>query len=414
MLRQRLLYKIFAFVFGISSIFFLSRRLFFLGVYNWGDIQLVHALFASRDDQMIDRLSRARESFLAARQSSFALHAPVWSLSYIELLTHDYDLAATWMDEGLALERDSFVLTADSADYHILQGILASRRSDWSAALQSYRLALALEPKVWDIDIYQRYYTTLVHQGGEAKSLAALIVNYLNDNRLLAQSEAVLPRGITQPLPLLTAETSMDCWAVTAVQYHPEAVALGPLVPVQLSWQNRETGQQRQTAFLAVNLAPNAGFEWGTVAGQPIGYPNTIYVEDKSKETHHVLQTAVFSNTLTTVASLENSAIVYNSSYVSEPIEVDSDKMYLLGTWLKNEQAQGGIGFGWYGRLDNINPYQFVNSPTTGQSWGFYGQMVTIPVAVQTIDLVLLNYHSEGTTYYDDILFFQIIPPSCD
>jgi hypothetical protein len=388
--------------------------------YNAGHLTLLAYLQGRDLEESATLLQQADRLFIQGRNASLVSPRTNWRLSFIAFEQERFDDATDLFLLARQTELPDFLLAEHSDgffvsyQYHILNALATERYASPVDAIQVYRDALAIEPKELPEELYRRYYGLLTESEDlKLRSVGQRLQN-LGDEK--EPSDRVVEQSMTPFLPVLTDNEPIGCWELTQIRYDRLALEIGPLVPVQLYWRHIfEPSQSYTETVTIVNLAPNAGFEWGIQNGQPIGYPNTIYIEDNPYQVHQLIKTEILSQP-TTVAGLLNSTQYYNSSYVSNLIMIDSGQLYFQGGWTKSVEGNASLGQSWLNIADSENQekkFQYVASSIQNQDWNFYGRVMMIPTFTESVNLWLLNFNANGQVYFDDILFFKINYPSC-
>lgn len=402
---------------GIILAATLYSRLVNTTYYALGNIQLLYALNEGGLPNTNRYLVSARDYFVKAHERSFPLQASAWRLAYTEFLLKEYDSAALWMQIAQLQERPSFMLNQGTAGHHVLTAVLRERNNLWLQAIEAYRTALALEPQRWDDEFYRRYYQALIHiKNEEVSNMASLILEATLILEPTQIANTLFQDEMTDWLLISQDDSVNECWQLTHIQYASTALDVGPLVPVNFLWQHiNNPNETYQDTALVVNLAPNGGFEWGIEqTGQPVGYPYTIYNEDNLAQNHQLVLMEVADSDMSTVAGLRNSATHYNSSFSTHAVRTDLKTQFVQSGWLKRDNSNGHIGYGWPLRTqDDPNPYQFMEKYETHGDWIFFAALISLPENIQSVDLLLTNYNSEGSSYFDDLLFFEVNTPPC-
>ena len=374
---------------------------------NLGHLFLVRNLAAPQDREW--RLPiRFFEKALGSSDDSLLR----WRLAFAEFNLGNYDLAAQQFARAGDAPRGRLLLTPLKGAYHWVEGLVQGHNGEWEKALGSYRRALTIEPGQWDTFLYVRYYTALLWTGRESRSVALRVLKTMDDavggGGVYLDDDSGEAAWIDVPL-----WWGVDLWVLESFSYDQEALEWGPIVPVRLHWKNDKKEVQIQHRLIA-NLAPNAGFEWGMDGEKgPWGYTKSVYneglscrslVQDKRAGKH------------TTVAVLANSQEHRNSSYSSEAIRLEPGKLYLQGGRIHSPTAMGYLGRLWGGRdLDIELLFDYIVGTLQNDDWKFYSTPIRLPKGAEHLDIWMLNYNSEGSVFFDDMMLFEVsswqIPP---
>ncbi len=152
----------------------------------------------------------------------------------------------------------------------------------------------------------------------------------------------------------------------------------------------------------ARSLLPNGSFEIGTV---PVGFPRDAY--GASLETRQ-LMTDTHSGRLTTVAVLVNGREWKRTSYLSAPIAVKSDRVYLQAGWARGEDGNIYFGQRWTTADSKKSPREYVVHSVSPVEWTHYAALVTPPAGAGQAQIWLSNHRTEGKAFFDNVVFVEI------
>lgn len=372
-----------------------------------------------QDDRVDEQLHLARESFLHAYNSRQAPRSTVWRLSYIDFQLRKYETAINFFAEAKEQNPPDFLLTSHISEFYfseeyLILNALAAEKTAPSLSLNLYRQAFALEPQEWPLELYQRYYSLLANSDDPImQSFGQNILQYFPWD----STDETLFEGLdrnTPPLPVITNEAINSCWELMQIRYDRTALEYGPLLPVIFTWRSKlDPLYEFNQSQLVVNLAPNAGFEWGQQDGKPQGY-STPYTKDNFEPNYQLCQSSILSTT-TKVGALLNSEQLRNTSYASSLVPINTSQIYFQGGWIKSEKGGGGLGHRLRGDLEGIEVvYQEVISDVRNNDWMFFGKMMILPDQTETVNLWAVNSNSSGEVFFDDLLFFELKLPACE
>ena len=321
----------------------------------------------------------------------------------------------------------AIVVTRPPAEYLVLKGLLHEESGQWAEALQSYRLALVVAPQLYDDFFYRHYYNALAHSHDPLdRSVASSILRLLPPASDISSGALVLASGVsTDTLRYAVVSPAGECGRVVSFDYDMDALERGPLVPVRLGWECSSeggaasgclhSGQNIVQLILAVNLIPNAGFEWGDVSGRvyPLGHERTIHTFDTLA--HRFLTSDERSGRRTHVVALRHVPQRNQASFVPAPIAVTPDAYYLHAAWAKSRGSRGQIGVYWWRSLriaDRID-HDVWGGGKQGE-WSALARVVKAPGNACYAD-AYVGYQdaSEIDYYFDDILFMPLAESPC-
>lgn len=308
----------------------------------------------------------------------------------------------------------AIVSSRPPAEYLILKGILQEEDGRWAEALQLYRLALVVAPQIYDDFFYRHYYNALAHsQDPVDRSVASSILRLLPPASDISSGALVLTSGILTD--------TLRCGRVVSFDYDEDALERGPLVPMRLGWECSsegraasgclQSGQSIVQWILAVNLIPNAGFEWGDVSGRvyPLGHERTIHRE---KLAHGFLTDDERSGRTTHVAGLISPG-GDRVSLVPAPIAVMPDALYLQVAWAKSPGGIVRIAVWWRGSHIGCIP----SSDWWGMrpiEWKALYRVVKAPSDAYYVDAIIeCESVTEPDCYFDDVLFVPLPESPC-
>ncbi len=176
-------------------------------------------------------------------------------------------------------------------------------------------------------------------------------------------------------------------------------------------WYQLEDGRWLQLLETANNLVINGNFELGSMAGEsPAHFPEDIY---NAPPVNHKLVIETRNGEATMMALLENSEVYSRTSYVSEPIPVEEENLYLQSGWLFSPTGNAFLGRAWDGDFsgDVTQRYSYVASNVQATDWQHYVRVAEPLPGSDRVRVWLLNYQSTGRAYFDDVIFVKIGRP---
>ena len=373
---------------------------------------LSYALFRlGKEDEAADALNSIEGNADYARYSE--------SYRRMSTLVFDYAKYGYWWGNYLLRQKPS--------EYQILQAIQASSAGRWEQALQLYRRALALEPGVWPKSRLIRYYRTLEHSEDQLdQQVARRILAVLNDVDQVSTEGIPLPADtiVVGPPRAFAGSWSRkgECWSLQSLAYDRVALERGPLVPMQLVWQQLPakgdagtSEEQRLTeSILAVNLVPNGGFEWDGPLDSfpPTGWERSIYWE---RQQDRSVVSDWRDGQATLVGRLNPPPEpLHEASFVTLSIPVSPSKLYLLSVWMRSEAGNGLAGLAWRGaRLSQRISYSYVAAGITDPAWKMYAGFQQAPAEARYAEVWLHIQNTRGVTFFDNLLFVQVNEPAC-
>jgi hypothetical protein len=222
------------------------------------------------------------------------------------------------------------------------------------------------------------------------------------------------------PLPAVIVDQEIRGWTLVGYQVDESRLARSELVDLKLYWRvpvgvkpiktgdfyHQAGNQWVQVVRPVQNLVVDGGFEGGE-ASSFLSYD--IY--DAAPETRQFVSD-MREGQLTIVANLRNTQESQRTSFVSAPIEVRPDCLYLQTGWLRSEAGRGYLGREWLPGKQ----YDYVVGGVTSNVWTHHAQVVQPPTGTTEARIWLLNFDSEGQVYFDDVVFVelgQIIDVAC-
>ena len=176
------------------------------------------------------------------------------------------------------------------------------------------------------------------------------------------------------------------------------------------------------------NLAPNAGFEFGstepTCAMQPCisaGYEFDMYSpqgEELSQYTHHIVLAerpatggpngqAVSSKVLNLGNPVPDVLAKTSSSLISYKRQVDDDKRYLQAAWMRSDSGNAFLGYEWASEKDS-RQHEYTASDPDNSDWQYFSGIHVPNPSTSAVRLWLINYNAAGSVEFDDLLFIQL------
>ena len=312
------------------------------------------------------------------------------------------------------------------SEYLVLKGLLHEERGHWAEALQFYRLALVVAPQIYDGSFYRHYYNALAHSHDPLdRSVASSILQLLAPASNISSGALVLASSVlTDTLPYVVSSAG-ECGRVVSFNYDRDALERGPLVPVRLAWECSSEGKATSGCLhsgrsivqriLAVNLIPNAGFEWGDVSGRvyPLGHERTIHHYDNLA--HRFLTTDERSGRSTHVAALRNVPELNQGSFVPAPIAVVPDTHYLQAAWAKSPGGTGHIGVWWRSAKIITRLGHSFRGVGKRAEWQALARVVQAPNDAHYVDASIGYQNATEADHYsfDDILFVPLPESPC-
>lgn len=383
---------------------------------NQGSIVLVRSLLSDNPATAAEAVAwfRSAETFLG---SGIATHWLAFSLfksqNYVAALEASRRF---WDNVPVHFHRP---LATDSWEEQALRGWRWAGDGQATAALQNLRSAWTAVPGQWDRELFRRYYQVLAQQDDAGdKAVAHQVL------QMLQQAPGWSSFGIAFPMEPVTSELRSGvgvrnpdtgtCWALEAIKYDQPALERGPLVPVQLFWLRGDEKRFKQD-WLAVNLAPNAGFEW-EIAGaveMPLGWPSDMY---GAPDSAHMLAREWRNDAQSQVAALKNSKLNRKSSLIGPFIAVQAEETYLQVGSMRSADGLGYIGRQWLGPRHRSDPlgYDYVAGTVSEPTWRAYAGLARAPAEAHYAEPWLLNYDAEGEVFFDDILFAHLPISPCE
>jgi len=220
--------------------------------------------------------------------------------------------------------------------------------------------------------------------------------------------------------PLVSVQEEVqDDWTLLGYSTNEAQLARGDTTPLVLYWQgpagavpgalgggwvDLQGGAWLQVLPAAASITAGGDFEEGF---DP--WPGDIFGAPAAARQ---LTVTVRSGYTTTVAALVNSATYTSSSLIAELQPITPDTIYLQAGWLRSQGGRGYIGRFWYG---DLAPEEQGDSYIVGggenANWAHYAGVAVPPAGSAEVEVWLLNYESEGTAYFDDLILAPVPAP---
>jgi hypothetical protein len=287
------------------------------------------------------------------------------------------------------------------AEFSILEGILAEREGDWQAALILLREALVVAPQPYDNPFWVHYYQALQHSPDAVdQGVAGKVLKVLSSHDYQEIHVAVGGQGLTAPAHELEVNsTSQGCAEVARFGYDENALERGPLVPVSLVWQCESTRTVTRT-ILALNLVPNAGFEWNreTYDEYPLGHERSFYHHDGLA--YRSVGAEQRGGSLEGVAWIRQPPPANEASFVPAPIRVSPGSCYLHAAWGKSPNGPGQLAIRWRNGAGSWLQGDYL-STAAGDQWVAAAHVVRSPGDAVFADAIV-GYQGTGVPHFFD------------
>lgn len=321
--------------------------------------------------------------------------------------------AITWLRRALQPNRKVDLRQEEQGRAYTYLGWASEKSGQFEAARKAYKAAIDADPSL--AVGYVRLLTLLRRLGNEEvgqeveTQLAALEPPYI----LGRQGEGY---EVRQPTALA------DGWTLLGYDVDEEALEAGAPLDLLLWWEGPEGEQPKGESWVragngwlqwqhVLNLAPNAGFEWGAQEnGLPIGYVREVYgavpgsvsvqVRRRSKQMSNVL---VLDNSASDKVGIE-----------ACPTPVASNELYLMAGW-KWDAGSGNIGRLCGGPDSPRAPYYVAHlrEDEPRARWLHFADLNEPQPGrkVTTCSTFLLNYQTHGLALWDNIVLARLMSP---
>lgn len=304
----------------------------------------------------------------------------------------------------------------------LLEAMGMESRGDLQTAVALYEHALSYNPRL--VEAYLRL-IELSKRIGDFEQ-AALWTQRLERLEPLYDVNQTLPLrgGMFRrsagdgPGEWLWAEIPVaERWTLMGYDIDEDLLEDGTRVPVTLFWRlpagttpEGENWHQAGDHWLqiveAVNLVPNAGFEWDMPADKvlPTGFPFLSYPgQSLANQAIGVTERA---DQRTQVLELKNTNGVTTVGLRSLGCEV-TDGFYLQGGWLRTIDARANLGRYWLG--SNLS-YDYVVSPHSSSlpQWTHWAAITRPAPDAQKIQVFLLSWNNSGRVQFDNLVMFKL------
>lgn len=254
----------------------------------------------------------------------------------------------------------------------------------------------------------------------------------------LAQAEQLLDQAIARGLPpvwkaamlVQTPGMMQPTYLVSderlaGYEIDPFEVELG--LPLDLILFYRANGEGLDIKRVtAINLAPNAGFEYQAPERcdltdcQPLGFETDIY-NNMTRADRRVFTDVVrplMPNATTSM--IVSQALTLNSRTGSDVLQSEASASmssfrrsvkvgarYLQACWFKSNGGNGFVGRHWWGS-NRTPPYDYLASEFKNPAWVYKSQVVQPPPDATGLQLWLIDFKSRGTSWFDGSLLVKL------
>ncbi len=329
----------------------------------------------------------------------------------------DWDRADMWLLRAVQRPDWATLLKEEQAGNWTAIGLERTQDGDVAGAQTAYETALTLAPKDLEAPLRLLALWKQVGQTEQARQLA----------QQLAQN------GPTYTFNQSVALT--NGWTLVGYNLDEEALATGGSLDVWLWWLPPQgvpdgglptTGEWMQVGGYAVekqavvNLAPNAGFEWGTSTSEvPLGYLN-VYYTDKGRTVETV--NVGTGTALEMKAGGQAGTVGVKSRYFA----VDSQGLYLMAAWISPKGGQSAsVGRECFAANDvdySVARSRMGNPPSApnvtmltvnaADTTPTYVGGVDVPLPGQNVTQCSLYLEEKiGTATFDQILLARLVTP---
>jgi hypothetical protein len=225
---------------------------------------------------------------------------------------------------------------------------------------------------------------------------------------------AYLQRIASTPLPEGVAELDQEIggWTLRGYQVDEHRLAMGEAAGLKIYWvpppdvepvagggfYRDDAGRWVQTVAAVKSLIPHGGFEEGDLASV---FPDDIY--KAAPETRRVVMDHRDEQP-THVAALVNTPAYTRTSLVTIIEGIKADHLYVQAGWLRSEGGSGYLGQRWL----PVKQYEYTVAGANPIEWTHYARATEPVPPTYRIQMWLLNRGSEGTVYFDDVVFVDL------
>ncbi len=252
-----------------------------------------------------------------------------------------------------------------------------------------------------------------------------IIQAFLEDPAVIDDPEWLLSLGGAGPAVPLTFDTGQG-WIFRGYTTDESALAAGEPSwfigfwqgpkeakpgPEKDGWRllNQDQGLWAQILENVTSEVVNGNFEQGNAKGLPVGFTQSLYKNDGSARR---LQQIEREGRITQAAFLANNEKIRNASFISDPVPVREDYLYLEGAWVYAPQGRAYIGYQWKGALPKGEKnYGYIATARVCPTWCHVVGIVKSPPGSQTLQIRLLNYKSMHPVAFDDVWLLALQPP---
>ena len=370
---------------------------------NEGHTQLVSGLISKNNKQI-----KQAATLLLRSDQNLDESRTAWRLSYVSAELGEYNAGAKFKEIAEESGKSDVLLNRDHPEFYMLEGEAFFQDENWQKAIDAYRRSLIMQPRVLDRSLYQKYYASAAALGNETAVQITNLLNQSNADTFFSISNFEISDKVSVALSI---EMSEYCYKLTKLEYDQAALELGPLIPANLVWTDRSNGSELSQLQILVNLAPDAGFDWS----QDIfhSYPHTFYSQDQPSISRDIRLENSFAGR-SNVAGLFNSPEIEFSSYQSSSVQLADDQFYLMGAFFKSLESAGNFGVSWYGYNNDKSPYHFIRTEYRQGEWMFEGEIVDLQDNLEEVNLLLINYNTQESVLFDNLIFAPLKLPTCN
>lgn len=302
----------------------------------------------------------------------------------------------------------------EKAQTYLYLGRIKEAQGDIIDARQSYEKSVTFAPALNEPQIRLLRLTTRQIDNAFTNQLRNILLSHGPTYRLGRYGTGY---GIASPAILTNG------WTLVGYDLDTETLESSGWIEVWLWWRAPKgytpsgndwirVGEYWLQVQTVLNLAPNAGFEWGTWSGNmPFGYLGEIYGALPGSVS---LATVERQDGSTTVLRFNNDHSRHVGIQGPQMI-VDPDGWYLMAG-LKRDSGNANIGrsCSWHG---GGGPY-YIGYEQPGQpqeAWIQFAELSHPMPDEQARDcaILLLNYDTDRTAEWDDLVFAKIeVPPT--
>ncbi len=212
---------------------------------------------------------------------------------------------------------------------------------------------------------------------------------------------------------------------VAGYEIDPLQVELGLPLDLVVFYNGATANEYTATLLQLINLAPNPGFEYPQeqlcplADCMPLGFETDLYNGNTAPSVYEfptvnrpwtTAKGAGFIHTKSLMLNNRNLSTKQESqstSLISFVRNLDPNRRYLYGGWIKAADGNGYIGYCWRCEEEYIS-YRYIVEQYQIDQWFYANQIIIVPVDPGQSRIWLLNFNSPGDVLFDNLLLVEL------